>query len=191
MKTKLILLIVSILIISCRISKKNILDGRIQYHDIELSKIDTSDYLIVVSKEVYELGVPFAFINSKKDTIIPMGKYHSTYTDTLKTYAIVNDRKSGMIGIDRNENILFDVFIYDNGPDYTKEGLFRVTRNGKIGYANEYGEVVIPCQFDCAVYFENGKAKVSKKCERIKVGEYHKWESESWYYIDKTGKRIK
>lgn len=41
--------------------------------------------------------------------------------------------------------------------------------------------------------FENGKAKVTDKGKMKKVpgsgGEYHYWESDEWYYIDKKGNK--
>jgi WG containing repeat len=196
MKFSLTFLAVLITLFSCDVTKSNppnktsALDSI--YHDLDVSKIDTTDYLVRKSDEeiYYELGVPFAFVNKRNDTIIPAGKYFATWTDTLKTFAIVS-KNSEMIGIDRNENLLFSVFFIDNGPDYVVEGLFRVRRHGKIGYANQQGEIVIPCQFDCAYYFENGKAKVSNNCKEIKEGEYHRWISDDWYYIDKLGNRIK
>jgi hypothetical protein len=155
MKLGLIFLAISITLFSCDVPKSNppkitsSLDSI--YHDLDLSKIDTTDYLTISSEagQFYELGVPFAFVDKRNDTIIPTGKYFATWTDTLKTFAIVS-KNSKMIGIDRNENLLFSVFFIDNGPDYVVEGFFRVMRNGKIGYANIHGEIVIPCQFDCA-----------------------------------------
>ena len=84
---------------------------------------------------------------------------------------------------------LYDVFLYDNGPDYAADGLIRVVKNGKIGYANAktYAIVITP-QFDCAFPFENGKAKVSNKCKTVKEGEYSSWESDAWQFVDKKGK---
>jgi hypothetical protein len=195
MKFRLIFLAISVTIFSCDVPKSNPKEYKsskeTNYHELDLSKIDTTDYLTISSEAgpFYELGVPFAFVNKRNDTIIPTGKFFATWTDTLKTFAIVS-KNSEMIGIDRNENLLFSVFSFDNGPDYIVEGLFRVIRNGKIGYANKHGEVVIPCQFDCAYYFENGKAKVSNNCKTIKEGDFHRWLSDDWYYIDKQGNRI-
>jgi hypothetical protein len=190
-KTNLIFIIASLVITSCSVSTTKKTE-EIKYQNIELSTIDTTDYLIAKSPDDpnYELGSSFAFVNRNGDTIIPIGKYYATYTDTLKTFAIVSDHKLGMIGIDKNENVLYKVFRFDNGPDYIKEGLFRVIRNGKIGFANKDGVIVIPCQFDCAFFFENGKAKVSNDCNEIKDFEHTRWESDSWYFIDKTGRRI-
>lgn len=191
MDAKYIILFVLVTTVSCSISKNN-KSEEFKYHDIILSKIDTTDYLIAISDKDpnYELGVPFGFVDNSGDTIITLGKYNATWTDTLKTFAIVSVRGFGMMGIDRYENILFEVFRFDNGPDYLKEGLFRVVRNSKIGYANKYGEVVIPCQFDCAFFFENGKAKVANNCKEIKDHKHFRWESKSWYFIDKTGRRV-
>jgi hypothetical protein len=91
--------------------------------------------------------------------------------------------------VDNKKTPLYDVFIYDNGPDYPTEGLIRVVKNGKIGYADAktYALVIEP-QFDCAFPFENGKAKVSNQCKTIKEGEHSRWESDRWQYVDKQGR---
>ena len=91
--------------------------------------------------------------------------------------------------IDSKKTTLYDVFLYDNGPDYPAEGLIRVVKNGKIGYADAktYRLVITP-QYDCAFPFENGKAKVSNNCNTIKEGEHNVWTSETWQYVDKKGK---
>lgn len=190
-KRIIILLIPSIIILSCSVLMNKESEG-IMYHNLDMQLIDTNDYLLRVSPDdpYYEWGSPFAYVNKKGDTIIPFGKYNATCNDTIKTYAILTKDSMGFIGIDRNEKILYKVFYFDNGPDELKEGLFRVIRNGKIGFANEFGEIVIPCQFDCAYYFENGKAKVSLDCNKIKDLDHIRWESDTWFYIDKTSKRI-
>ncbi len=91
--------------------------------------------------------------------------------------------------MDSKKTILYDVFPYDNGPDNPSEGLIRVVKNGKIGYADAktYAIVITP-QYDCAFPFENGKAKVSNKCKTIKDGEHSVWTSDAWQYVDKKGK---
>ncbi|MFN0202777.1 MAG: WG repeat-containing protein [Bacteroidia bacterium] len=93
---------------------------------------------------------------------------------------------------DSKKKALYEVFIYDNGPDYAAEGLIRVVKEGKIGYANAktYTLVIAP-QFDCAYPFENGKAKVSTQCNTVKDGEYSTWQSNAWQYVDKKGKLSK
>jgi hypothetical protein len=96
--------------------------------------------------------------------------------------------KGNWVIMDSKKKTLYEVFNYDNGPDYPSEGLFRIVKNGKIGYADAttYAIVIEP-RFDCAFPFENGKAKVSNQCQTVKDGEKSIWTSELWQYIDKSG----
>ncbi len=181
-----IILLLFSLLLSCSGNRQSV-ESR-KYHDIILSKIDTSNNITVSCEGEYELGASFSMVDKNGDTIIPLEKYHSVYTNTITYFGVFNN-SGKLLGIDRNGNVLFEVFYYDNGPDYLREGLFRVMRNGKIGYANNQGEVVIPCQFDCAWPFEGGKAKVSMNCQKIKDYEHSRWESDDWYFIDKSGNR--
>ena len=110
------------------------------------------------------------------------------FTDTFKTMAIVltkNDWK--FLGIDRNENILFEIFSVDNGPDYVEDGLFRIIKDGKIGYADLDGNIIIEPQFKCAFAFDNGFAEVSNDCWEEQTGEYTLWKSNNWITIDTIG----
>ena len=50
---------------------------------------------------------------------------------------------------------------YDLVGSYAN-GLAYVKQNGKYGYINKSGEVVIPIRYDDAEKFEGGKAKVTK-----------------------------
>ena len=187
MKTILTILTLIGLNTSCTYGQTNIDESK-QYSDI--TDLHPGDTLIRVYKgEFYELGVPSGYVNQKGDTVIPIGKYQYCFLDTVTTYAMVGD-KSGFYAIDQRENRLYEVYWYDNGPDYIKDGLFRIKRNGMIGYANANGEIVIEPQFDCANPFENGVARVTYDCERQKVGEHIKMKSDSWFYIDKKGKYI-
>lgn len=150
------------------------------------------DYLVkVFLGEFDEVGVESGYVNLKGDTVIPLGKYHYCYTDTLRNYAIVLKKSGGCVAINKNEQELFEVFWFDNGPDSVVEGLFRIKNNGKIGYANKAGEIVIKPQFDCALPFKEGRAKVSTDCRIIPEGEYSRWESSNWFYIDNRGNKIK
>ncbi len=38
--------------------------------------------------------------------------------------------------VDEQKTVLYDVFIYDNGPDAPADGLYRIVKDGKIGYAD-------------------------------------------------------
>lgn len=110
---------------------------------------------------------------------------------TTKTAPLrMKQNKAGKwVIINRKKQTLYEVFPYDNGPDNPSEGLIRVVKNGKIGYADAktYAIVIAP-QFDCAYPFENGKAKVSNECQTVKEGEHSIWKSDVWKYVDKQGK---
>ena len=108
-----------------------------------------------------------------------------TITDSLAMEQ-TSDGKWVIMG--SKKTILYEVFIYGNGPDYAADGLIRVVKNGKIGYADaKTYAIVIEPQFDCAYPFENGKAKVSNQCQIVKDGEYSVWKSDTWQYVDKNG----
>jgi len=147
------------------------------------------DYLVMA---VDTINDEYGYRNLDGKMIIPYGKYGICYTDKFQNYAIVSKKGRGIIAIDRNENELYKVFIIDNGPDYTSEGLFRIIIDNKIGYADSIsGKISIEPKFKCAWPFQNGIAKVSDNCEEKPSGEYKIWESNNWYFIDRFGIKIK
>lgn len=150
---------------------------------------NSKDYLVRIAGTIKD---EYGYKNLSGDTIIPLGKYVICYTDTFKTFAIVLTQQNGFVAIDRQENILYQVFPFDNGPDLVSDGLFRIIENSKIGFADSMtGKVIIKPQFDCAWPFKHGVAKVSMECTERSDGEYKTWLSDKWYYIDKLGKTVK
>ncbi|MCV9386184.1 WG repeat-containing protein [Reichenbachiella ulvae] len=140
---------------------------------------------------ICELGTPSGYINSVGDTIIPIGQFYYCYTDTIKNYGIVLDHSGNCKALNNHGEYLYDVKWYDNGPDYLSDGMFRILKDGKIGYANSKGEIAIEPQFKCASQFNEGLAKVSYDCELINGKGHTKMISESWIYINRRGEKIK
>lgn len=150
--------------------------------------IKHNDYVVLFADTIKD---EYGYKTLTGDTIVPLGKYTICFTDTFRSYAIVSKPSYGFVAIDRQENVLYKVFPYDNGPDYTSDGLFRILENNKIGFADSTtGKIVIEPNFDCAFPFENGVAKVSIDCKTQSDGEHNTWLSDNWYYIDKTGKKV-
>ncbi|WP_306354047.1 WG repeat-containing protein [Flavobacterium sp. '19STA2R22 D10 B1'] len=120
-----------------------------------------------------------------------VAKYIIIGTDTLHTAAFVLSNNKWVM-IDKQEKVLLEPFIYDNGPDYTVEGLFRYVENNKIGFANEKGEKVIPAQFDFAFYFSEGLAAFSVGGEKVmdSGGEHWFWGGGTWGYVNAKGKIV-
>ncbi|WP_271784860.1 WG repeat-containing protein [Aquimarina algiphila] len=195
---QLIILVFSLSIaLSCReyIDKKT---TNHQYFDKSISDTISTEKLIAVTDEEHlQYGVRVAYVNEKNDTIIPFGKYAYYGTDTLEYYANVIEHPNDttyrrLIAIDRNQNILFDAVVFNNGPEPFVEGLTRVIRNGKMGYANKFGQVVIPCVYNFAKSFKNGKAKVAYDAkEYLNMDKHKKVESDEWFVIDKKGNILK
>ena len=143
-----------------------------------------------ISKYSSVLGYTSGYINKQGDTVVPLDKYARCYTDTVRDYAIVFSKEIGLIGIDISENKLFNaVWSLESVPMKESEGYILITNNGKYGYANNKGKVIIEPIYKCAENFYDGKAKVSNDCQLVK-SEFRKWKYNSWYYINKKGKRI-
>ncbi len=153
------------------------------------SQEDRNEYLLKSIKGEYdEIGCESGYKNQKGEMVIQYGKYYYCQTDTFRTIAIVYTKEDKIIAINRNEKELFEIFVFDNGPDPIQDGLFRIIKNGKIGYANSDGKIVITPKYECAYPFENGIAKVSLNCSTTKNGEHTIWYSSKWIYINKKGK---
>ena len=114
------------------------------------------------------------------------------FTDTFCNYALVLDTENGFIGINRKEETIYDIFVFDNGPDYVEEGLFRIMKNDKIGYADaKTGKIVIEPIYQAAEPFENGKARVAIIAKKVQDGEHYTWKSDNWISIDKSGNEVR
>ena len=108
---------------------------------------------------------------------------------TSKDYAFVFKPDAGLVAVNKAGETLYQVFLYDNGPDYPSDGYFRIVKNGKIGYADEEtGAVRIKPQYAAAYPFVNGYAPVCPDCVTEEDGEYSRWVNGKWGLIDKEGR---
>lgn len=131
------------------------------------------------------------YVNEQGKIVVPIGKYIYCFTEKFEHIAIVLPKNSKhYVAIDRQERVLFNVLSIDNGPDIPKEGLFRIIENGKIGYANMKGEIVIKPKFDLALPFESYGAEVNIEGKKITVGEYETVTGGKWGLINKKGEYI-
>lgn len=155
--------------------------------------IPSKDTLHIECEEEFTAGSSCAYTDKSGKVIITAGTFDHCYSSTFHQFAYVYSKEkygNKLVAINRKLQVIFDAYMYDNGPDYPSEGLFRIMKNGKIGYANLDGEQVIDAQYSCAFPFENGKAKVALECKSIPDGEYTSVESDKWFFIDKSGHKI-
>ena len=131
----------------------------------------------------------YGYKNNKGDIIISP-KFHFSYTDTMYDFAIVllDDK---WVGINREEKIIVEPYIFDNGPDYVAEGLFRFVKDNKIGFANLNGEIIIPATYDFVTPFQDGYALFNTGGAIEKSDSEHKeWVGGLWGFINKSGEVI-
>lgn len=107
-------------------------------------------------------------------------------------YCIYLDKQAGGFRVvDQHLQEPYQVYLFDNGPDYPKEGRYRIRLNGKIGFADEEtGAIVVAPVYDCAFPYEDGKASVGFSCKEESDGEHRWWSGGKWQDIDRQGKVI-
>ncbi|OFX85144.1 MAG: hypothetical protein A2W99_07010 [Bacteroidetes bacterium GWF2_33_16] len=133
------------------------------------------------------------YFDSNGNMKIPYGKYFICFTDTFRTFAIVLKSGEGFIGIDKQENKLFEIYPFDNGPDYISDGTFRIIENNKMGIADTSGKILIKPIYDFTYGFENGIAIVnigghSERSDPTDPNcEYYTWAGGYWGIIDRQG----
>ena len=99
--------------------------------------------------------------------------------------AVVDEE--GWAYIDRSGRILIRPFLFDNGPDYFAEGLARFTADGKFGFFDKRGRVVIQSRFSFANSFSEGRAAVCDACREIAEGEHRRVQGGRWGFINRSG----
>lgn len=72
--------------------------------------------------------------------------YQNCYTNTIKEFGIIKNQVGKLIPIYSREKVLFEVFNFKNGLDHFSDGLFKIKKNEKIGFANKPRNVVISLQ---------------------------------------------
>ncbi|MBE0648903.1 MAG: WG repeat-containing protein, partial [Bacteroidales bacterium] len=93
----------------------------------------------------------------------------------------------GFAAIDSSGNFLFEVFPFDNGPDYPSDGLIRIRENGMIGYADLKGNIMISPSFEYAYPFQDGVALICTEGTPEQDGEHSQWKESKWGAINKRG----
>lgn len=158
---------------------------------INSSKSQDKEKLMLISNSNELTPYSTGYVNSKGDTIIPIGKYVYCYTEVFDKIAVVlpKDAKD-FIAIDRNEKELFKVLAMDNQPDMIQDGMFRIKLNNKIGFANMEGRILIKPIYDFALPFDKGYARVNKDGHLKQVDEYKSIEGGKWGLIDTEGRYV-
>lgn len=124
----------------------------------------SKDSLVGVKKQSGEIIIPaqFKIYSDLKDGDPVQGE--TILFDGMKEGEKWVENTWGYV-YDRKGNFLYTPFLYDNGPDYFSEGVRRFVKNGKIGFADRNGKIVIEPNHDFATFFIFGYASFCDGCQ--------------------------
>ena len=179
---------------SCYVMKKLFLLTCSLFLAVAYGFAQEDDILEYQYDPVADKGIGFA--NSKGEIVIPADRFGHVYESRLDkiTFVLFNDGPKGIYAINRKGEPLFEVFCFDNGPDYVQERVFRILKDGKMGFANMDGEVVITPQFDFACPFlEHGYALFNEGGKFVVTDthcNHRSWQGGKWGLINKKGEIV-
>ncbi|WP_435525493.1 WG repeat-containing protein [Chryseobacterium indoltheticum] len=157
----------------------------------ELRYFKTKDSLVGVKDQDGKIVVPaeFKVFSYLKDGELVKGE--TIYFDGFK-----NDEKPGKnewgYVYDKKGNFLYRPFFYDNGADYFSEGVRRFVKNGKVGFADRNGKIVIEAKHDFVSPFNYGYATFCDGCDWEKTDDEHKsMVGGTWGVMNFRGQEIK
>lgn len=167
-------------------------------------KVDDNNKLIVNSKSTKDTTYYF-LLDKKGDTVLKLDpkKYFVCFSDTVENFLVVAPRnRKGWWAIDLKENFLFQVYntsLGEPSPDELNDGEIRIVdEQGKIGFANDKGEITIKPQFEFVTEFSNGKAIIGQGCKKVPwdkhqdgIDDYYSILCDKYGYINKKGEIIK
>ncbi len=121
-------------------------------------------------------------------TVIP-ARYLAAEPFTPQGLAAAADDQ-GWSYLNRRGQVVVRPFVFDNGPDPFREGLARFVSEGKFGFFDETGRVVVPARYDFAYPFAGGRAKVGMGCRFVPDGEHQRVQGGTWSEIDPHGRPV-
>ncbi|WP_051261135.1 WG repeat-containing protein [Desulfovibrio inopinatus] len=130
----------------------------------------------------------YGYRDTATQTVLPP-MYVIAWTFSQYNVAFAVD-DAGWALIDLHGDVLLRPYVFDNGPDEFHDGLARFVHNGKIGFFNEKGEIVIPAQFDFAQPFSDGISAVCFGCTAQRDGEHTYHSGGTWTRIDAQGREV-
>ncbi len=138
-----------------------------------LNYFKTTDSLVGVRNSAGKIIVPaqFKIFSYLKDGEPVQGE--TIYFDGPKKNEVPEKNAWGYV-YDRKGNFLYRPFFYDNGADYFSEGVRRFVKNGKIGFADRNGKMIIQPEHDFVSPFRYGYAAYCDGCDWEKTEEEHK-----------------
>ena len=139
--------------------------------------------------EAFEKDGRYGFRLKGSHAVLIEPRYDFARTFTAQGIAAVVDG-AGWAWIDRTAKVLARLHVIDNGPDTFSDGLTRIVENGRYGFMNERGQVVIAARFAYAEPFEKGYALICADCARVADGNHVRMTGRRWGAVDLTGEIV-
>lgn len=120
-------------------------------------------------------------------------KNNSHKSEVKENFFYIHPKNRPEYAVNRLGKFLFYPYYFDNGPDYIKENYLRIKdENGKVGFADKEGKVVISPKYDYATPFNMGFSSYCNGCyfDRKKDEEHPPIVGGTWGYIDVNGNEI-
>jgi hypothetical protein len=138
-----------------------------------LKYFKSKDSLVGVKNQNGKIIVPaqFKVFSYLKDGESVEGE--TIYFDGFKNDEAKEKNAWGYV-YDKKGNFLYRPFFYDNGADYFSEGVRRFVKNGKVGFVDRNGTIVIEANHDFASPFNYGYAAFCDSCDWEKTDDEHK-----------------
>ncbi len=133
----------------------------------------------------FEAQGKWGYRDAKGKVVIP-ARYEAAQPFLPEGIAAVAD-KNGWAYIDAQGRVVIRPFLFDNGPDYFREGLARFVTGGEFGFFDRRGKVIIPARFSFALPFSEGLAAVCADCKEVPEGEHKAMRGGKWGYINRQG----
>jgi hypothetical protein len=100
---------------------------------------------------------------------------------------VVDDQ--GWACIDATGSVRLRPFVFDNGPDYPSEGLFRYVDGARIGFADDACRPKITAAWEFAGPFAEQRAPVCRGCT-LAHGEHAMPKGGKWGFVDPSGREV-
>jgi len=104
---------------------------------------------------------------------------------TIESFGRVYLNRAGRV-------VIRDVASMDNAPDEFHHGLVRIERDGKWGYADPLGRIIVPLEYSCALNYKDQYQDIGPLlcvgCRMEQQGEYRPCLGGKWYLTDAHGK---
>jgi hypothetical protein len=157
-------------------------------YSVKKDKNCANDGDMLISFEFQDSLVGFK--NSNNKIVLP-ATYRMSFQDTMFNYGMVMNKEEDIIGINLKGNFLYEVVVFDNGPDYITCNRFRIKKNGKIGFANgNTGCIEVSPELSYAEPFSEGLAVFCLGGNLQTMGEHSSWTGGKWGVLDTLGKVI-